>query len=105
LTLQAVHTTLRLQRDLGRFDWHHVLATFLKTAVATVFMSAAVLVMLWLFPTGDAFANRVLSVVLPTLSGAAAFMGAARIIGLTEPWYMLQRHDALRDDTRGNDTQ
>ncbi|QDU40782.1 Lipid II flippase MurJ [Maioricimonas rarisocia] len=94
LTIQAVHTTLRLQRDLGRFDWRHVLVTFLRTAVATAIMSAAVLAMLWLFPTGDAFDDRFMSVVLPTLTGAAAFMGAARLIGLDEPWYLLRRDDS-----------
>lgn len=94
LTLQAVQTTLRLQRDLGRFDWQRVLVTGLRTVAATAAMSVAVLVALWLFPSGDAFAERCLSVVLPVFAGAAVFMGTARLIGLREPWYLLRRADS-----------
>jgi hypothetical protein len=54
-------------------------------------MTGACLAMQSLLPQGDALQLRALSVVVPLSAGVTAYLAAAALLKLREPWDLLRR--------------
>jgi hypothetical protein len=81
-----------IQRRVGRLDWRRLMATALRTVLATGLMSACSAGAMTLLPFGDGRWQQILSVFGPVTLGIASFFAAARLTGLVELNWLLSRH-------------
>jgi hypothetical protein len=73
-----------IQRRIGAIDWRGLRVTALKSAGATLVMSAVWLIAIRLFPDGKGRLYEAVTVVIPILLAAAAYFAAGRWFGLDE---------------------
>lgn len=92
--VQAAAALWLLQVRTGRLQWPAIRRTSLLALLCTAVMAAACLSIQTLLPRGDALWLRALAVLAPLLAGVLAYLGAARLVRLTEPW------DLLRGDSK-----
>lgn len=93
-TFQSLVACWVLTRRLSDFPWKPIVKTLFRTAVATATMTGACLAVS-VEPSqvdlSSAFATKLLVLGLPLGVGAAAFLLTAKLIGLTDPFELLQR--------------
>ena len=86
---QCAATALLLQRQVGRLYWGEIGWTTLKTLFATAVMAVVCLVLLdWLDSPGWAI-GRLMRLGVPLAAGGIAFLAAAQVLGLKEPWHLI----------------
>jgi putative peptidoglycan lipid II flippase len=79
------------QRAFGLLDLADARRTLLRALLPTVLMAAACwLTMQWL-PPGASTLSRLLAVIGPFAASVVVYLGAARMIGLSEPFLLLSR--------------
>lgn len=86
---QCVTTALLLQHRVGRLHWGEISTTTIKTIAATGIMSAACLVTLNLLSGPGSSIGRLPRLGVPLAVGGIAFLAAAHLLGLKEPWRLI----------------
>lgn len=86
--VQAVWSILLLARRSGGVHWADARATLLKTILCCGVMAAVVLA---LQSSGWPGESAKLQLGVQCLAGGAAFLGAAWLVGLDEPWLLVKR--------------
>ena len=88
---QAVWSMSRLARQSGGLDWAVARTSLLKTLVSCGAMVATVLGLQCLHWTGEGLKARLGILTGQCLAGGAAYLLTAWMIGLDEPWMLVQR--------------
>lgn len=86
---QCAVTALLLQHKVGRLLWGEIATTTLKTIIATGIMSAACLATLNVLNTSGSSIGRLPRLGVPLVVGGLAFLVAAQLSGLKEPWRLI----------------
>jgi putative peptidoglycan lipid II flippase len=89
-----------MQRRVGRLDWARLTQTAARTLVATAVMGAACVGAMRLFPYEPEGWPAVVAVVVPVAAGIAAYLIAAKLLGIDELGWLMSR-SAPGDDSAG----
>jgi putative peptidoglycan lipid II flippase len=92
-TFQSLVACWILTRRLDTFPWQSISHTLLRTILATVGMTAACLVTSVEVNIAAPFAGKLVALSLPLGAGVGTFLLIAKLIGLTDPFELLQRKD------------
>ena len=93
-TFQVLVACSVLTRRLDTFPWKSIVLTLLRTALATSAMTAACLaasIQSSQIDLSSQLLKKLVTLSLPLGAGAAAFLITAKLIGLTDPFDLLQR--------------
>ena len=90
-TFQSFVACWILTRRLDTFPWKSISHTLLRTILATVGMTAACLVTSVEVNTTAPFTGKLVALSLPLGAGVGTFLLIAKLIGLTDPFELLQR--------------
>jgi putative peptidoglycan lipid II flippase len=75
---------------VGRLDWRGLIRSGAQIAVATTAMTIACLVVAFVFPPGQTWSQRLLSVGAPMAASFAVYFGLARAFGMSEIWLLFR---------------
>jgi putative peptidoglycan lipid II flippase len=88
--VQVILVGWLLQKRVGILNWRDVLATTIKTIIASTVMGVVCLAMIHLVPTmGEGTWPRLFHLGATLGTAIAVYLGVAHLIGLTEPWQLL----------------
>jgi putative peptidoglycan lipid II flippase len=90
-TFQSLVACWILTRRLDAFPWKSIAHTLLRTTLATAAMTAACLAASIELELGSRSLTKLVALSLPLGAGTAAFLLTAKLIGLTDPFELLQR--------------
>lgn len=94
VSIQTLISVRLLASRVEGFEWRPIVDGLFRTIVATGVMAAACTMVSMAIPgivSGDSLIDRLLALFVPLVSGAAAFLLVARLLGLREPFELLSR--------------
>lgn len=93
VSIQTLISVALLARRVDSFQWQPVLNALSRTLAASVVMTGACLAAMQIpgLAEPDTQIERLASLGVPLVSGAVAYLVAARLLGLPEPFELLQR--------------
>jgi putative peptidoglycan lipid II flippase len=83
-TVQCALVLWLFELRVGRLDWRGLIRSGAQIAVATTAMTVACLVVALVFPPGQTWSQRLLSVGAPMAASFAVYFGLARAFGMSE---------------------
>lgn len=89
-SIQAVWAARRLQTLTGRIDWGRIGRVALQAALATSLMSLACWLLRAWWGSPETTLELAAGVALEVSLGTAVYFGAARLMGLREPWELIR---------------
>lgn len=90
-TFQSFVACWILTRRLDKFPWKSISHTLLRTILATITMTAACLLTSVEVNIASPFTEKLVALSLPLGAGVGAFLLTAKLIGLTDPFQLLQQ--------------
>lgn len=87
---QLALTSWKLNRVHGSFNWTQLRRTLTQTMVGTIIMVAVCLFVISSFEMGESLLAKACELLFPLLLGAAAYISAAKLLGMNEVNDLLQ---------------
>ena len=96
--IQAVLSLWLIREKVGSLDLAKILQSCLKASLATIVMSAVILVELQMISFSDSFLTRLIRAFIPVVSAVGVYLLLARLLGMSEIMTLLRL-----GKNRGND--
>ncbi|MFH1301932.1 MAG: murein biosynthesis integral membrane protein MurJ, partial [Planctomycetota bacterium] len=96
--IQTGLSTWLIRIKIGALDFSVITRTFMRSSLATLVMSLVIIAELQLIPLENAFASRLIRVLIPVVSAVVIYLLLARMLGLQEIMTLMRSGKKTAED-------